>query len=510
MFATTYADGTAILWTLNDGQPIRAATFRAPRNITGPMRTAAFSPDGSLLATGVDDGSVLVWHAQPWLSRAAFAQAGSVDSLAFDRTGTHLLTGSEDGTAVLWSVGDKLEKEAVLQHSAPGASAQWVISVHFSDDGKRMLTGGGDRVKIWSLHGARAALVTSISPTAYARRFADASFADGGSSIFAVQTSAEPQPKYYALTKKGAHCNQEDKDCTIPTFRFNRWVMWPATGGNPIEKEQGTWWTSPRTVQFSRNGKRALLLSLQPSGAEQIGHAMLYDLTKKGKEDFDLEIGAGALANRTDESYAAAAGAENGTISLWSEKGVKLNRWPYPSQGVVTTIAFSKDDRWLAFAGRNDPTVRVLNVQQCRHFGAAPFVKDDPCPPYVLLRGQHGETRTIEFSPGRGSYLLTTSDDGYARLWSRDTGALLGTAALPGADVTVAQFNPDPGNIAWNIALGGSDGSTYLWPLRTMLNPQGVVKRVLSGTDSSNPEFNCLLTQAEQVLQGGKGSTPCD
>jgi WD40 repeat protein len=65
----------------------------------------AFSPDGSLMAAGADDGTVTMWDmasADELITLNGHSEG--VASVAFSPDGTLLASGSYDGTVVLWGV----------------------------------------------------------------------------------------------------------------------------------------------------------------------------------------------------------------------------------------------------------------------------------------------------------------------------------------------------------------------------------------------------------------------
>jgi WD40 repeat protein len=66
---------------------------------------AAFSPDGSWLATGSDDNSARIWDATSGGKLLEVRHDQSVTSVAFSSDGTRLATGSHDYTARIWQIG---------------------------------------------------------------------------------------------------------------------------------------------------------------------------------------------------------------------------------------------------------------------------------------------------------------------------------------------------------------------------------------------------------------------
>jgi len=73
-----------------------------------PLDAVVFSPDGQILATAGDDGTVRLWdvatHSQ--IGAPITASSGNgVDAVAFSPDGRILATAGGDGTARLWDVG---------------------------------------------------------------------------------------------------------------------------------------------------------------------------------------------------------------------------------------------------------------------------------------------------------------------------------------------------------------------------------------------------------------------
>ena len=69
------------------------------------VRTLAWSPDGSRLATGAWDNLVTVWDTTTWAARQTFNDhTGYVESVAWAPDGRTLASASVDGTVKLWDV----------------------------------------------------------------------------------------------------------------------------------------------------------------------------------------------------------------------------------------------------------------------------------------------------------------------------------------------------------------------------------------------------------------------
>jgi hypothetical protein len=109
LLATGGTDGTARLWEVPSGTPVRTLTVQK-RSVLGGVNGVAFSPDGTMLATGGADGAARVWEVlSGTLVRAThFSKRGilarSLNAVGFSPDGTLLATAGNDGTVHLLEV----------------------------------------------------------------------------------------------------------------------------------------------------------------------------------------------------------------------------------------------------------------------------------------------------------------------------------------------------------------------------------------------------------------------
>jgi WD40 repeat protein len=138
--ATAGQAGTVRLWDARAGNDLGTLAGHA-----GPVAAVAFSPDGRRLVTGGEDHTARVWDAATGRELQVFrGHEATVLAVGFSPDGRRVVSGSGDGTLMLWYAGSGRETHALQGHT------QGVTCAVFSPDGRRVASGGGEQgVRLW-------------------------------------------------------------------------------------------------------------------------------------------------------------------------------------------------------------------------------------------------------------------------------------------------------------------------------------------------------------------------
>jgi WD40 repeat protein len=452
LLASGGGDGTVKLWRASDGALQRTLTGH-----TSDVNSVAFSRVGGLLASADADGTIRLWRVQDGqLVRTLTHSVGApVFSVAFSPDGSLLASASEDGTIRLWQILTGAPVRTLTGHNL------WVASVAFSPDGSLLASGGGDgTVRLWRVStGAlehtftgHDSWVASVAFSPDGSLFASAS-EDGTVRLWRL---ADRQP-VGALTYSGnapAYCVAFSPDGSLLAAGGgeNNIKLWRVSDG-ALQRTLTGHADPIASVVFSPNG-----LFIASSGWDSTVRLwrVLDGALSRTLTGHTLQVASVAFS--PDGSWVA-SGSGDGTVRLWRVADGGLARTLTEYTFGVTSVAFSPDGSLLASASE-DGTVRLWRTAD---WGLA-----------RTLTGHASGVACVAFSPD-GSLLASAGEDGTVRLWRTTTGIPQRTISGHSGYVASVAFSPD-GSL---LASAGEDGAIRLWRVA-----DGGLARTLTGHTS--------------------------
>ncbi|BFG35862.1 hypothetical protein CerSpe_221360 [Prunus speciosa] len=136
LLASGSGDSTARIWTIADGSSrlsqngssnvlvlkhVKGRTNEKSKDVT----TLDWNGEGTLLATGSYDGQARIWTTNGELRSTLSKHKGPIFSLKWNKKGDYLLTGSCDKTAIVWDVKAEESKQQFEFHSGPTLDVDW-------------------------------------------------------------------------------------------------------------------------------------------------------------------------------------------------------------------------------------------------------------------------------------------------------------------------------------------------------------------------------------------------
>jgi len=399
---------------------------------TASMTSVAFSPDGSLLASGSLDSTIKLWDVRSrTLVVTLEGHSYAVSSIAFSPDGSLLASGSGDKTVKLWDVRSRTLVATLEGHS------EYVSSVAFSPDGSLLASGSGDKtVKLWDVR-SRTLAATLVHSYVNSVAFSpDGSLLASGCSEY-MGSEVIPTVKLWDVRSRTLAATLETYN-TVVAFSPDGSLL--ASGGK-------LWDVRSRTLVVTLENSYVDSVAFSPDGSLLASIGLLRTRTVKLWDVRSRTLVAtlensynGVVAFSPDGSLLA-SGSDYGTVMLWDVRSRTLMA-TLEGHSSVRSVAFSPDGSLLASGIYNE--VRLWDVKSRT---------------LVMTLENSG---FVVFSPD--GLLLASVSGGTIRLWDVRSKTLVATLEGHSDRVNSVAFSPD-GTL---LAIGrGFDLATELWDVRS-------------------------------------------
>jgi len=442
---TVGEDGRAVVWGISKAEgrfvpartPVDPLGNSRPRVFTGhegAIYTAAFSPDGKLVATAGLDQRVLIWNPERVVEddlKERMAALGDplrvkqklteaivleghtepVHSVTFSRDGKYLLSGSDDNTVRIWPWNGDLHDVTIMR-----GHGGWVRSCVFAplpnETGDwTVISGSHDRqIKQWNVAGyaeVRALRVDRL--------------ADHGDAVLAA-----------AFNPRG--------DRIVTASRDHMARVWQLSPGKFVQ-------------------------------------AVVADRPLKLFEGHDFSATA---ARYLGDGRRIVTSGIDGQVCLWDkDTGAQLAR--LPGTGLAAAIAVSPDDAWI-LTGSSTPVVKLWKVDDV----IADYASGRESKPVHEFEGHRAQVRVVAFAPDGSGRFYSGDEAGTGRLWDlndrRQPPRELDHHTLR---INAAAFLPD----GRQIATAADDGFVYICDVAT-----GAIRSTLNHRSNSESVVALGLT----------------
>lgn len=438
LLASGEIDGTVLVWSVTDGSE-RYRLVGHTRSVSG----LAFTPDSSTLISTSDDSTAILWDMRSGRLRDRLREyGGGIGSPTVGKAGA-LLAVAGGGTIVLWDLGTPLPRLA--QVLLPGGVP--VVHLSFSSDGRVLATAREDgRVVLWDVAEGREKESVVAAPRPQDgpdyQPFVRSLFSAKGSMV-----TLEDDNAVVSLWKDGpAGLRGQELDVSAPTNSSGafspdgRLLALGTNDGAVIMWDVGTR-QSVGQVPSDGSGNRISEVVFSPNGKllAILGHTKvrIWDVNQRHFLRQELILPPSPPTNIVFDltGRELTVGFRNGTVQVWQVASGKVVEEPTAGRPSTSqrSLAVSRDGRLMA-TGDSDGSILLWNVGDGAPFGPA-------------LVGHTDAVRGLIFSPD-GTTLASGGDDGAVILWKVDVPAWRKTAC----ELADRQLKPEE----W-VALVGRD-----------------------------------------------------
>ncbi|WP_433324822.1 TIR domain-containing protein [Spirillospora sp. CA-294931] len=402
----------------------------------------AYSPGGSVLAIGNEDGGVLICDSVAGTPiRTLLGHRDRAYAVAFDDRGSILVSGSADGTVRVWDLATGQASHTFTVHP----EGVWPVVVG-PGDAPLVAAGAADgTIRVWDTASGelRHELPGHTAPV-YTAVF------DPGASLM-VTGDASGTLRVWNLATGDLHRTLSGHRGAVFRAVFHPDGSLLAAGDEAGAVRLWDIRTGEIRGELLGHTGRVYAIAFHPDGERLVtgdtdGSVRLWE-DGRTKLTFPGHGGAIYQATFSPDGGRLATADSAGSVRLWDPETGRQRLELAGHRGAVWPFTFRADGAQLATSS-NDGTARIWDAEtgHCRR----------------VLRGHGRRVTGVAFSPD-GGLLASSGNDGLVRLWEPRTGRLVRELRGVADNLTSAVFNPAENR----LATATNDGGVHLWQAGT-------------------------------------------